>query len=138
MDEYIGENREVVTGLSYFVRSDDLILNPYLVPSPNMSRLKENIRVTSYKTQVQYQLYDGTSQKYDLTYSLYVIGEIGLEEGTEIIASVVQRWRTHVNSPSTYLNIVDVEPSFGNFGYDLHVIKPPFRIKYTACFQYLG
>ena len=124
MDEYIGENREVVTGLSYFVRSDDLILNPYLVPSPNVSRLKENIRVNSYKTQEQYQLYDGAPQKYDLTYSLYVIGDISLEEGTEIIASVVQGWRAHTNSPSTYLNIVHVEPSFGNFGYVLHVINP--------------
>ena len=124
MDEYIGGGREVVTGVSYFVRNGDLILNPFLVPSPNISRLKENIRVTSYKTQEQYKLYDGTPQKYDLTYSLYVIGEISLEEGAEIIASVVQRWRTHTNNPSTYLNIVDVEPSFGNFGYVLRIIIP--------------
>ena len=121
MDEYIGENREVITGLSYFVHSNDLILNPYLVPSPDVRILKENIRVTSYKTEEGYKLYNGTTQKYDLTYSLYVIGEISLEKGAEIIASVVQRWRTYTNNPSTHLDIVNVEPSLGDFGYVLHV-----------------
>ena len=99
LDEYIGENKEVVTGLSYFVQNKELTLNPYLVPSPDANELNENIKVVSYKTQEGYKIYDGITQKYDLTYSLYVIGQISLQQGAEILSSVVTKWRVYTNKP---------------------------------------
>ena len=114
-EEYIG-HKEVVTGLSYFVHNYGSTLNPYLVPSPDFNTLKENIQLTSYKMKVQYDLYDGVVQKYESTYSLYIIGQVSLEEAPEIIASVVDEWRTHTSDPSTQLTMVNVETAVGNYG----------------------
>ena len=116
IEEYIGENRDVVTGLSYFVRNDGSILNPYLFPSPDINTIKEHIQLTSYKTKMMYDLYTGSTQKYELAYSLYIIGEVNLEEANEIISSIVNKWRRHTNDHSTQLTTVNVEPAYGNYG----------------------
>lgn len=115
-EEYISENREELTGLSYFVHDGDSLLHPEINPSPALDDLRGSLNITSFKTEMPYSLYDGYALKYTEAYSLYVIGQINLDEGREVLAQVVPRWRLFTNKPETTLTILNVEPVFGSYG----------------------
>ena len=113
--EYIGMNREVVTGISYFVMDEEVAIQPDVVPSPDLSTLKKEILVASTKGG-DYVLYEGTTQKYDLTYSLYLIGSVQYNMAGNIISALTPIWKTYTSQQATMLQVVDTEKAYGTYG----------------------
>ncbi len=113
--EYIGMNREVVTGISYFVMDDGVAIQPDVVPSPDLSSLKKDILVASTKGG-DYILYEAATQKYDNTYSLYLIGSVQYTMAGDIISALTPVWKTYTSDPSTILQAVDTEKAYGKYG----------------------
>ena len=118
-EEYIGQDGPV-TGLTYFVKDKNTaysVLNPQIFSGPKPQKIKDNVQVNSFKTGENYKMHEGPKPiEYDSLHSIYVHGAMTSYKASEVVASLVEKWKIFTSDSSTTLQFSDVEPVFGKYG----------------------